>query len=553
MGAGVTTDAAWLDALWWGVMRAGTGIPGWRPSAVRLGGRDCDAGLPRSPWVWNPARVTVRLMAMRAMTAAVMVTLAIATGCTVQGGQPARATPAVSVICRASAHAISDSAAFDAAHPGASPRPVLTMPHLVATRPAPVYSPGAPPDQVISLFADPDDARDVFRLGSHGLSLIDAARWAVRWTTAIPVPRSFGAAGLSDLTPRFFHGYTEIVAGSPPYSVDAVPTTGLPDQVVTAVDTRGKVLQSCTIRPAAQDPVLLPRAGIVLLPGDPGQLAPGLVAYSTATGARLWQAPGALSVTSADTVYVSTVAPQPGVAAYDAASGRRLWADQLQGVTLITDLAVINGTVYAERPDATPDHIGDVIALRARDGRQLWQRPWTPADVGPEGPQIVGVDAATVLFLPPTANPHPALRVAQLISVTGGLLLSEVSIGSYGNNDPWRSWPALLGQHHAIVVAQGSGPAFTLTTAPGYPSTVDSGVGGGPAAVASNVAYFLTAGSCPPDPPSVTAVDLRTGQSLWSVLVPQIPCTDLGQAASLLAYDNGFAVRTSTGQLLLYQ
>jgi hypothetical protein len=51
----------------------------------------------------------------------------------------------------------------------------------------------------------------------------------------------------------------------------------------------------------------------------------------------------------------------------------------------------------------------------------------------------------------------------------------------------------------------------------------------------------------------VTAVDLRTGQSLWTVPVPQIPCTDLGQAASLLAYDNGFAVRTSTGRLLLYQ
>ena len=52
----------------------------------------------------------------------------------------------------------------------------------------------------------------------------------------------------------------------------------------------------------------------------------------------------------------------------------------------------------------------------------------------------------------------------------------------------------------------------------------------------------------PPDPPSVTALDLRTTQVLWSVLVPQIPCTDLVQAASLLAYDNGFAVRTSTGQ-----
>jgi len=172
-------------------------FPGWRPSAVRPGGRDRDAGLPRSPWVWNPARVTVRLMAVRAMKAAVTVTvtLAIATGCHVQGGQPARIAPAVPVSCRTpAASAIADSAAFDAAHPGASPQPVLTMPHLVATRPVPAYSPGAPSDQAISLFADPDDARYVYRLGPHGLSLIDAATWAVRWTTAIPVPRSFGAS-----------------------------------------------------------------------------------------------------------------------------------------------------------------------------------------------------------------------------------------------------------------------------------------------------------------------------------------------------------------------
>lgn len=75
--------------------------------------------------------------------------------------------------------------------------------------------------------------------------------------------------------------------------MDDPPPTVLPDQVVTAVDTRGRVLQSCTIHPATRDPVLLPRAGIVLLPAL-GQLTSGLVAYSTVTGARLWQAPGDL-------------------------------------------------------------------------------------------------------------------------------------------------------------------------------------------------------------------------------------------------------------------
>jgi len=345
------------------------------------------------------------------------------------------------------------------------------------------------------LFADLDDARYVYRLGSHGLSLIDAATWAVRWTTAIPIPRSFGAAGLSGLTPRFFHGYTEIVAGSPGESVDGPqggdPPVTLPDQVVTAVDARGKVVQSCTIRPAAQDPVLLPRTGIVLLPGDPGQLAPGLVAYSTATGARLWQAPGDLSVTSADTVYVSTVAPRPGVAAYDAASGRRLWSDQLQGATLITDLAVINGIVYAQQPDAHGTHV-EVIAIRARDGVRMWRWPWWLTEESVP-PQIIGVNPGAVLLLPPAQIRGTYFQTAQLIGVADGRLLVSASIGNYGSNDAWHSWPAVLGQHPAIVVAQSSGQAFIITTAGGFsllataggfPPRVDAGGNGGLSAVA---------------------------------------------------------------------
>jgi outer membrane protein assembly factor BamB len=102
-------------------------------------------------------------------------------------------------------------------------------------------------------------------------------------------------------------------------------------------------------------------------------------------------------------------------------------------------------------------------------------------------------------------------------------------------------------------VAQYSGPAFTITAAREFPASVDANLGGGLAAVAGNVAYFMTAGSCPPDSPNVTAIDLRTGRLLWSVLVPQIPCTSPFQSAWLLPYDNGFAVRTTDGHLLLYR
>jgi outer membrane protein assembly factor BamB len=279
-----------------------------------------------------------------------------------------------------------------------------------------------------------------------------------------------------------------------------------------------------------------------------GQLNPGVTAYSTATGARLWHAPGYLAVTSADAVYISTATPRPDVAAYDAASGRRLWSEQPRGRAL-TAVAVINGIVYAQRPATTVNHLGAVLALRARDGRQLWHRRWTAAD-GLDGPQIVGVDAASVLFLPSPADTDPEAGIARLISVTSGRVLASVSIYKTGSNDPWRTWPALLGAHHAIVAAGGYGQAFTLTPSHGYPSNVNTAVGGCLAAVARNVAYFISDGSCPSDSTLVTAVDLRTGRLLWTVRIAR---TDFSQAASLLAYDNGFTVRLSDGRLLRYQ
>ncbi len=53
-----------------------------------------------------------------------------------------------------------------------------------------------------------------------------------------PVPPSFGEASLSGLTPRFLHGYTEIV-GRPWAIVDAPPgppPAEFPDRVVTATE-----------------------------------------------------------------------------------------------------------------------------------------------------------------------------------------------------------------------------------------------------------------------------------------------------------------------------
>lgn len=80
---------------------------------------------------------------MRAAKAAVMVTVAIAAGCTAQSGWPVRGVAALCVTCRRSAvGTISGPVAFD-----------------------------------------PDYARYVYQLGPDGLCVIDAARWAVRWTT----------------------------------------------------------------------------------------------------------------------------------------------------------------------------------------------------------------------------------------------------------------------------------------------------------------------------------------------------------------------------------
>jgi outer membrane protein assembly factor BamB len=399
------------------------------------------------------------------------------------------------------------------------------------------------------LFGDAEDARFIYQLGGRNLSRIDAATWQTRWTTAIPVPHSFGASGQHALTPRFFRGYTEIVAGGPVYSVDGPPPAVLPDQVVTAVDARGTLLVSCAIHPAARDPVLLPRAAIVLVPGVPSELGAGVAAYSTKTGARLWHVPGEMFVTSGDTVYVTAGTPKPGVAAYDAATGRRLWSHPPRGRALRV-IAVLNGIVYAERSPATEKDLGAVLALRARDGRRLWHLGLTPDD-GPDGPEFVSVGLSSVLVLPRPADSELAARNVRLVSVTTGRVLASASI--YNSDDfiqPWQTWPALLGDHDASVVAGGCGGASTVTAAHGYPSSIGPGFGECLAAVARNVAYFISGWSAPPDSTFVTAIDLRTGQPLWDV---KLPPTDLSEETSLVPYDHGFALRLSDGRLLRYQ
>lgn len=351
--------------------------------------------------------------------------------------------------------------------------------------------------------------------------------------------------------PRFFRGYTEIIAGSPQYSVDGPPPANqVVSQVVTAVDTRGRLLQSCTIRPAVRDPVLLPEAGVILLPGLAGRRRSGVVAYSTVTGARIWGTPAEFFVISADTVFVSIFTSHPGVAAYDAATGRRLWSDEFRGPP--GAIAAIRGRVYAVGGGASPDQSGELIALRARDGRQLWQLTKL-ADAELEGLQIVEVDAATVLALPPTGIPASPVVTAHLIRVTDGHLLASVLLSDNGSYNPWRSWSALFGPHRAVVVSQGSNQAFSFTRATSYPDSVTSRVGESLAAVARSVAYFTSACRVPADPPLVTAVDMRTGQSLWTVRIAQASCTGTDPAPQVIAYKEGFAVRTSDGQLVLYR
>jgi outer membrane protein assembly factor BamB len=391
------------------------------------------------------------------------------------------------------------------------------------------------------LFVDPGDARYMYQLGPQGLAKIDTATWQMQWATAIPLPR-FPGRNLSGLTPVFFHGYTQITAWQ--YLATDGQSTPLADSVITAVSDGGQLLASCTIPPIVQNPVLLPRAGIVLLPSGRA-----VTAYSTASGARLWQVAAELSEVSADTVYVTTTGRGARVATYGASSGRRLWSQQLKGAGPVVALTVINGIVYAQQAPAAMSGPDTLTAIRTRDGTLLWHRLITLAN-GPYGLQIIAVDARTVLLLPSSFGPG---ETAQLIDTRRGRLVTSARTNRY---DPlyWQSWPAVLDRHPAIV-ADGANhaPAFIFTTARGYPATFGPRKGLSLAAVAQNVAYFISSSSCTPNGLEVTGVDIRNGRSLWSVPLPATLCTNTAGAPELLPYENGFAVPTVDRHVLLYR
>src|SRR5215472_2136585 len=240
---------------------------------------------------------------------------------------------AVSVRCRSSAEARGIKDAL--AQPGLSPRPALTVPHLAGTESL-SRSQSAGLGQ---LYADAADPRYVYVVGPAGLAKIDTSTWQPRWATAIRVPRVPGSEGIHDWPPQFFRGYTQVAAGRVVPGGEGV--LAVANQVTAAVSDAGKILVSCTTSSAYSSAVLLPHAGILVLPGRP-QIA----AYSTATGRLRWHAAAALYQVSGDSVYTSAAEHGGRVTAYDAASGRREWSVPVKRAAEVRTLTVADGIVY---------------------------------------------------------------------------------------------------------------------------------------------------------------------------------------------------------------
>jgi hypothetical protein len=389
------------------------------------------------------------------------------------------------------------------------------------------------------LYSDPGDPRYLYELGPQGLAKIDAATWEVRWARHIPLPQ-FPGKNLSGLIPLLFHGYTEILAFR--YLETDGGTPVIPDQVITAVSDDGRVLASCTIPPAAENPVLLPRAGVLLLTSRLG-----VTAYTTSTGARLWQAATDMLQISADTVYATTAQRGDHVVAYDAASGRPLWSRRLADGAAAAALTVLNGVVYVQQASIPQFAADSLMAIRARDGTLLWRRRML---AGCFDQQIIAVDADSVLLL---SCSYPA-DTAQIIDTRRGRVLAAAQIGEH-QPGRWRAWPTVVDGHSAVVMASDVvGTAAFIIAAAHYHATFGARTGLSFAAVAQNVAYFISPRSCPATGLKVTGVDIRDGRRLWSIRLPASICdSEDGAAPELVPYDNGFAIPTEGGHVLLYR
>jgi PQQ-like domain len=454
----------------------------------------------------------------------------VVAGCTSSGH-----AAAVSVRCRSNAEARGINDARAQARP--SPRPALTAPHLVRTE-------SLSSSQLAGsgqLYADAANPRSVYEVGPAGLAKIDAATWQERWATAIRVPKVLGSYGIHYWPPQFFRGYTQVAASR------VVPggegALAVANQVTAAVSDAGKILMSCTTSSASPSAVLLPHAGILVLPGGSQ-----IVAYSTATGRLRWHAAAALYQVSGDSVYTSAAEQGGRVTAYDAASGRREWSVSVKRAAEVRTLTVADGIVYVTFygfPET------GLLAVRAGDGVQLWRR----AVPSFSGPPVVGATKDGSLLLLGSAfadqldAANASTATAQLVDGrTGRLVASGHPRRYYG--DSWQTWSAGLGR--PVVAAAAGSPfagAFILTPERGYPAGTAANNHPILAAVAHNVAYMITS-QCTSQSVApltsggvkVVAADIRSGRRLWSVrLPPEIQC---GIVPPLVPYDNGFAIMT---------
>jgi outer membrane protein assembly factor BamB len=422
------------------------------------------------------------------------------------------------------------------------------VPHLAGAKSL-SSSQSAGPGQ---LYADAADPRYVYVVGPDGLAKIDAATWQARWATTIRVPGVPGGYGIHYWAPQFFRGYTQVAAGRMVPGGEGV--LALANQVTAAVSDTGKILVSCTTSSASSAAVLLPHAGILVLPGG-SQVA----AYSTATGTLRWHAAAALYQVSGDSVYTSAAEHGGRVTAYDAASGRREWSVPVKRAAQVRTLTVADGIVYVTFygfPET------GLLAIRAGDGVQLWRRR-VPSFSGP--PVVEAAEDGSLLLLGSAYAArslalNASTATAQLVDGrTGRLVASGHPRGYYG--DSWQMWSARLGR--PVVAAAAGIPfagAFILTPERGYPAGTAANRQLILAAVAHNVAYMIASQCASQSVPPLTsgdvkviAVDIRSGRRLWSVRLP--PAIQCSIVPPLVPYDDGFAIMTldDHNHVLLYR
>lgn len=238
------------------------------------------------------------------------------------------------------------------------------------------------------------------------------------------------------------------------------------------------------------------------------------VTATSVTGARLWQvdltpptespdeASGGGLAVAGDTVFVTTGFGR--LVALDVASGARRWVQELEAP--VTGAPTVHeGLVYVATRDSR------AVAVRASDGRVIWQLPGIDSVTGVAGGASPAVAGDRVVFPFPSGELVATLRLGG-VRLWGSVVTGRRKGRAYANVSDIAADPVIAGD--TVYVGNASGRAVALDLASGErlwtarAGTLD------PVWVADGSVFMVT------DLAQLVRLDADSGAVVWSTELP---------------------------------